>query len=51
MNLERALDAGIRGATIVHPWNAEVVAERDIVGAEDWAGLAAALAPVLTRPA
>ncbi len=50
VNLERALDAGILGATIVHPWNAEVVAERDIVGAEDWAGLAAALAPVLTPP-
>jgi uncharacterized protein len=47
VNLERALDAGMLGATIVHPWNERVVAERDIVGADDWTGLAAALAPLL----
>ena len=28
VNLERALDAGIIGATIVHPWNRELVATR-----------------------
>ena len=47
VNLERALDAGIRGATIIHPWNREILAAHDIVAAEDWGGLAAALAPLL----
>ena len=51
VNLERALDAGMLGATILHPWNREVVAERDIVAADDWAGLAAALTPLLTPAA
>jgi hypothetical protein len=50
VNLERGLDAGIRGATIIHPWNRVVVAERDIVAADDWPGLARALAPLLARP-
>lgn len=47
VNLEHALDAGIVGATIVHPWNRDLVATRDIVSADDWAGLGAALTPVL----
>ena len=47
VNLEHALDAGIAAATIVHPWNRQVVAERDVVGADDWPALAAALAPLL----
>ena len=47
VNLERALDAGMLGATLAHPWNAQVIAERDIVAADDWPGLATALAPVL----
>ncbi len=47
VNLEHALDAGMVGATLVHPWNREVVAARDIVGALDWHGLDVALRPVL----
>ncbi len=47
VNLERALDAGIVGATLVHPWNREVVETRDIVSADDWQGLSAAMSPVL----
>jgi len=47
VNLERALDAGIRGATIMHPWNRQVVADREVIGADDWQQLAAAIAPLL----
>jgi len=47
VNLRRALDAGIVAATLAHPWNRDLCEEEDVVCAEDWAGLAAALAPVL----
>jgi uncharacterized HAD superfamily protein len=48
VNLERARDEGIVGATIVHPWNAELV-ERDggIVGGRDWRELRDRLEPVV----
>ena len=36
VNLLGALEAGIVGATIVHPWNRDVVEEEDVVAAEDW---------------
>jgi uncharacterized protein len=45
--LERALDAGIRAATILHPWNRDLCETEDVVCADDWDGLARALAPVL----
>ena len=48
-NLVRAQEHGITGATLQHPWNAEVCAEHGFVCAEDWPGLARALAPVLAR--
>ena len=35
-NLLGALEAGILGATLVHPWNRELVEEEDVVAAEDW---------------
>lgn len=35
-NLLGALEAGILGATIVHPWNRDLVEEEDVVAAEDW---------------
>ena len=38
-NLRRAIDAGIAAATILHPWNRDLVAEEDIVAAEDWSEL------------
>jgi uncharacterized protein len=37
VNLTRAREHGILGATIIHPWNAELVEAADgIVGARDW---------------
>ncbi len=52
VNLERARDEGIVGATIVHPWNEELVDRGDgVVGGRDWRELRAALEPVLqARP-
>jgi uncharacterized protein len=47
VNLVRALEAGIRGATLLHPWNREVVEEEGIVAADDWPGLERELAPFL----
>ena len=47
VNLERARDQGIVGATIIHPWNADLVAEDGIVGARDWRELRERLEPVL----
>jgi uncharacterized protein len=48
VNLERGLEAGIIGATIVHPWNRALVAAGGVIAAEDWPGLETALAPVLS---
>ena len=36
VNLQGALEAGIVGATIVHPWNRDIVEEEDVVAADDW---------------
>ena len=47
VNLQRAIDAGITGATLLHPWNREICEIEDVVCAEDWPGLAGALEPVL----
>jgi uncharacterized HAD superfamily protein len=47
VNLQGALAAGIRAATIVHPWNRDVCETEDVVCAEDWPTLEARLAPVL----
>ncbi len=43
VNLTAALERGIAAATLLHPWNRDVVEEEDVVAAEDWAGLADAL--------
>jgi FMN phosphatase YigB (HAD superfamily) len=49
VNLERAREEGIVGATIVHPWNAELVeSEKDIVGGRDWHELRRLLEPIVT---
>jgi hypothetical protein len=45
--LSKALQAGITPATLLHPWNREICETEDIVCAEDWPGLEAALEPVL----
>ena len=47
VNLLAAVDAGIAGATLSHPWNREICEEEEIVCAEDWASLAVRLAPLL----
>ena len=44
VNLERAREAGILGATIRHPWNDEICARGGIVCADTWPDLAGALA-------
>jgi uncharacterized HAD superfamily protein len=44
VNLTRAAEHGILGATIRHPWNAEVCDRDGVVCAESWPGLAKALA-------
>ena len=35
-DLVRAVEAGMTAATLLHPWNAELCAEEDIVCAPDW---------------
>ena len=47
VNLQRAIDAGITAATILHPWNRELVEEEDVIAAEDWPALERELAPFL----
>ena len=47
VNLVRADDAGIVGATILHPWNREICAERGLICADDWPGLAGRLDGIL----
>jgi uncharacterized HAD superfamily protein len=51
VNLARAADEGILGATLIHPWNEGVVDGQRIVGARDWDELRGRLAPALTRAA
>ena len=49
VNLVGALEAGIVGATLVHPWNRDLLEEEgDIVSAEDWPGLERELQRLLT---
>src|SRR4051794_41370008 len=36
VNLENAREQGILGATLVHPWNAEIVKLDGVIGARDW---------------
>jgi hypothetical protein len=47
VNIVRARDAGIVPATIIHPWNEELVERDGVIGARDWVGLRSALGPVL----
>lgn len=51
VNLQQALDRGIRAATLVHPWNQDVCDTEDVVSARDWPGLATELEPVLSGDA
>ena len=47
VNLIKAKKAGIVGATLIHPWNEEIVAAGDAIGAPSWHELRAKLDPVL----
>ena len=49
VNIAKARAAGIIPATIVHPWNEELVERDGVIGARDWSGLRARLDPVLAR--
>jgi uncharacterized protein len=47
VNIVRARDAGILPATIIHPWNEELVERDGVIGARDWRGLREKLASLL----
>ncbi len=47
VNLERARAEGIVAATLIHPWNEELVQRGGVIAAHDWRELAAQLEPVL----
>jgi beta-phosphoglucomutase-like phosphatase (HAD superfamily) len=47
VNIQRALEAGIRPATIRHPWNDELCDTEDVICASSWPQLAERLAPIL----
>ncbi|PTL55385.1 hypothetical protein [Paraconexibacter algicola] len=55
INIQQAIEAGITPATILHPWNRDVVEEEGVVHAEDWPTLAerleTALEPLRRRAA
>ncbi|CAA9509917.1 MAG: hypothetical protein AVDCRST_MAG85-2277 [uncultured Solirubrobacteraceae bacterium] len=36
VNLQSAIDHGMTAATIVHPWNRELIEEEDVIAADDW---------------
>ena len=46
-NLERAVEAGITPATLLHPWNRELCETEDVICGADWPELARNLEPVL----
>jgi hypothetical protein len=47
VNLVRAREHGIAGATIIHPWNAALVENDGVVGGRDWLELRERLEPLL----
>jgi uncharacterized protein len=49
VNLERARDEGILGATILHPWNREFEGQEGVVVANNWKELRERLGPRLER--
>jgi uncharacterized protein len=49
VNLQRAREAGILGATILHPWNREFEGQDGVVVAQDWHELRERLEPCLER--
>jgi hypothetical protein len=49
VNLKEAREEGIVAATIVHPWNRDLVEQDGVIGAEDWKELRGRLDPVLAE--
>jgi uncharacterized protein len=49
LNIAKARAAGIAAATIVHPWNEELVDRDGVIGARDWNELRRRLDPVLAK--
>ena len=49
VNLERAQQEGIMGATLIHPWNRELQGSDGIVFAQNWSELRERLEPALER--
>ena len=49
VNLAKAREEGIVGATIVHPWNEHLIGEVGVIGGRDWNELADRLEPTLRR--
>ena len=49
VNIVRAREAGIVPATLVHPWNQELVERDGVIAADDWVGLRERLDPVLAE--
>lgn len=49
VNLRRAREEGMIAATIVHPWNQELVKTDGVIGGADWPELSDRLEPVLER--
>ena len=47
VNIARAREVGIVAATLIHPWNADVVEEDGVIGARDWPELKRLLEPML----
>lgn len=49
VNLVRAIECGITPATILHPWNEDVVEEERVIHGADWPTLAQSLEDALDR--
>jgi uncharacterized protein len=49
VNIAQARERGIVAATLIHPWNEDLVAEDGVIGGRDWRELAAALEPLLAE--
>jgi len=49
VNLARARDEGILGATLIHPWNEEIARDDGVVGARGWSELRERLEPFLSE--
>jgi uncharacterized protein len=46
-NIGRARDAGILVATLIHPWNEDLINQDGVIGVQDWNALRARLDPIL----